>query len=235
MHEGYCLYSWDDESLLDYSAHRNYNVEQAPFFTGYDTVAPAVTASATSWVVQQDSGVGSTPPVETVLSCRDRNGPRAVALPAGCPPLFWVLHIAAAAMVSSHAPSSGQSTSFTVPVPTRLSTSQSHSTPGRAGVYDGEEIEPIIHPMLSEVILSVKCSLRCVWSGLAHCSRRGMLNPSRARAAWHVLLSAAARTRLFSTSSACRLGDLARFLARSVSYREATQSQSPKQESYWNK
>lgn len=94
---GYCRYSWADDSILDYDAHGNHHVQQAPPRPGRHTVAAATTGSGTPQVAQHDSGTGPPSSVETVPESGSENTPRAAALLVECSVLFRVPRIGEAA------------------------------------------------------------------------------------------------------------------------------------------
>lgn len=78
-HSGYCRYSWDHYSLLDYPGQGNpHQAQLAPSCPGYDNVAPATTELATPGVVRRVSETGSSSPAETVLDS-GKGGPLSAA------------------------------------------------------------------------------------------------------------------------------------------------------------
>lgn len=75
LHPGYCQYSLDDDSLLDYSAHRNYHAQPAPPCPGYGTVSLATTELIALRKARHDSWTDTPPPIETMLESGNGDTP----------------------------------------------------------------------------------------------------------------------------------------------------------------
>lgn len=58
-HSGFCRYSWNEDSLLDYLAYREYHAQPAASLPGYDTVAPTAPGFSSSRVVENNSETGA--------------------------------------------------------------------------------------------------------------------------------------------------------------------------------
>lgn len=227
-HPGYCLYSWDDDILLDYPAHGNYRAQPAPFCPGYDTVALAATELAAPRVAQRDPGTGTPPPIETVLDSGHGDTLWAAALSIARPPLPRVPRIAEAAAVNPRAPSPIPSTPSTVPMPTRPLTSHSRPISVRTDPYMGEELRVVDHPALFEVTPSAGTPFSVHPVHPRSLPKAEDVEFLCARSVRRVLFSIAALPKRFSTSPRCSSGGPARYSGKNARCRGATRSRSRK-------
>lgn len=75
LHPGYCPYSWDDDSLLEYSAHGHYYAQPTLDCPDYEIVVSVSTAVVAARMAKHSSGTDTPPPVEILLDSVNGNPP----------------------------------------------------------------------------------------------------------------------------------------------------------------
>lgn len=75
LHPSYYRYSWDEDRLLDYCAHKNCHAQLAPLCSGYDTLPLAAAEFVALSVARRNFQTSTSPPVETLLNSNKEDLP----------------------------------------------------------------------------------------------------------------------------------------------------------------